>query len=752
MQLEICNLGPFSELSIELPLSGLLSLRGKSGTGKSRLSDILLWVWTGEPRTGIVNKHAKDKDKAWARLTMPSLSIYRQKNPGRREVVTADLVLEDAAADEYLAKEYGSNDLIYASSYLKQYSFHELMASSASDRLKLLQDLVMTSQRPSVYIDKVQVRSRQLASDLEEAEQKVKALDGELKGIKEKDFKVLDQVPEDLEAELKAIREEIAEAEEYMAKYHACKGAVSSLESQLEMFRINEIREVEANEISMLKERKQMYELELKRATTYAAMSKVREKAEALRAQIEKLPVLAEDVNLAALRIQEQNYESSTALFKAMGIEYTEEARKQTVEEMTAAQEQHKLAASYAKLAKLEASITTKPIYEMEDLEKWERQLELLICPHCEAGLRYVNKRLILESGTKPQIPINAEQIKKAKQEYVEYHKNAEALETLKKTLPPYQEPKWKPKQVTRLAELKVAVLTTKPAISVSTAEEGLKRRDLESQMNSLSFSDLPKERVPAEITKDIRRMETQISRLENIKREWERKCEVEADLAEAKIAAAKFTDGATDIEAKIKRRNELEDLLARFRRCAEKRRLWLKREAKRSLIKKLTEEQRMLLNIREVMVAVEYKMLGDIVSGLNVSIAEYLTVLFEKPVSVIIDLFKEVKSTHQKKNQVTLQYACEGIKGDNAAEVFSIGQRVRASIAVLLAFSSMSNLPYVIFDESIASLNDEFREAVREVVRAALPEKLIIMSHHNDTEGDYDYHICLEDLLGEKQ
>ena len=169
--------------------------------------------------------------------------------------------------------------------------------------------------------------------------------------------------------------------------------------------------------------------------------------------------------------------------------------------------------------------------------------------------------------------------------------------------------------------------------------------------------------------------------------------------------------------------------------------------ERKKEKRKVLSDELEILLKIKPKMIKVQYDLLEESVVTLNAALNNVLESIFEEPCQVMISLFKEIKTTKQIKPIVNLKYHIKGMS-DTSPKILSGGQLDRVSMALVLALSQMSAVPFLLFDESVGSLNADLREAMRTAIRSHANDKLVIVANHNDTEADYDDIIDLEGVI----
>ena len=149
---------------------------------------------------------------------------------------------------------------------------------------------------------------------------------------------------------------------------------------------------------------------------------------------------------------------------------------------------------------------------------------------------------------------------------------------------------------------------------------------------------------------------------------------------------------------------------------------------------------------IKDVMGELQYNLLDSALIDLNANLNNSLEGLFMEKVNIEISRFKEGKATGNIKSAINLIFKLKGLESDSV-RILSGGQLDRVSMALLLAFSQQSNIPWLLIDEHLASLNDELREKARLVIRNNT-DKLVLISTHNDVLGDYDNVVNIEDHI----
>lgn len=150
------------------------------------------------------------------------------------------------------------------------------------------------------------------------------------------------------------------------------------------------------------------------------------------------------------------------------------------------------------------------------------------------------------------------------------------------------------------------------------------------------------------------------------------------------------------------------------------------------------------LQKIRSCLVTAEYIVLDNVLSQINTSIAEVLDQLFVEPVSVTLRSMKQLKSEDRIKPEINCEIVVDGVECGNIREV-SGGERSRICLAMIIAFSSYSNIPFVFLDEALSALDVSSKESTINTIRKHLQNKLVIAVNHDTTKGVYDSVIALE-------
>jgi ABC-type lipoprotein export system ATPase subunit len=759
MRIQSVNLGPFEALDIEFPDKGVIKIDGKSGCGKSSFFTILTWIWTGEPRNGIIYLSAKKTDPVWGSFEYEGFKILRSKRPERLEVIDNDLIIDDKdAAAEYLSKKYGPNLLIEASSYASQETLHPLLDMSSTDRLSLIQSLIDTKEKPEKYRVIVDTKIRDLTAKIEKLDAGIKKYQ---KLVGNVDIKEIDDLEEDtVELEAKKIEKEkeLEELKIKLTEFHQLHGSLNTLKMQLQKIKIDPDSGDLDKKISECKEKKQLKEKEKLAAIKYAAELNNRNRISALKKQQDEVKnklasfgceeqIEIDKYNLKQIQRQESDFKEHTGLCAKLGIEYKEEAIKTVIVQMASDLEYYKTSTLRKKIEILKLKCRDTAKYSVEDLKKWDSLNKLLKCPNCSAGLRYDNESLHLEISDLPTIPISANEIKTEMIKIQEHQKNTNLLAEMESNITDNSEPKWPKEKCDQIILLKKIPipLILEPVISSEKLEKAIAKDKLKKQLTTIveelaaiPLTEMPPQDSPEVITKEINGIEKQITELTDIKTQKEIMNKLNKEITKHEIKLKDFIgieeahDKCTKIinkwTDKIKKILEAKSIKEKLARIKEKE----------SSKEEYATELAILGKIRKVMVTVEYDMLSEVITTLNLEVGKLLEMLFEEPFTIIIKNSKEIKSTAQKKNDINIEYHLNGNTFDST-KLLSCGQKNRVAVALTLVFSQLSEIPFLIIDEKTAFLNEDLREAMREAIRQTAADKIVLLVSHNDMSDDYD-------------
>ena len=147
---------------------------------------------------------------------------------------------------------------------------------------------------------------------------------------------------------------------------------------------------------------------------------------------------------------------------------------------------------------------------------------------------------------------------------------------------------------------------------------------------------------------------------------------------------------------------------------------------------------------IKQCLITAEYIVLDEILSEINETIADVLEHLFTEQTSVTLRSMKQLKSDERKKPEINCEIVSDGVECGNIKEM-SGGERSRICLAMVIAFSHFSQIPFVFLDEALSPLDVISKESAISTIKKFLNNKLVITVNHDTTKGVYDSVISLQ-------
>jgi len=139
----------------------------------------------------------------------------------------------------------------------------------------------------------------------------------------------------------------------------------------------------------------------------------------------------------------------------------------------------------------------------------------------------------------------------------------------------------------------------------------------------------------------------------------------------------------------------------------------------------------------RDAIVTAEMLTISALIEEINTHLANYLNVFFpDNPITIDLRLFKANEKTKVVRNQVNIQVGYRGSITDLTS--LSGGEMDRVHIAFTLALAEIFNVPLLMIDETLSSLD---REACESIVEHINKEgKCIMIIAHQISHGLFDH------------
>lgn len=729
MKIILHQIGPFKHLELNLPDLGLVCITGATGKGKSSLLRAINWILSGDGKKDIVNLDY-EKGKVYGQLEWGELYIYRQKKSDRLVVRNGNINLEDLGAQNYLINIFGANNVILASSYLVQKGNHPLIDLGISERLDLVQNLVWSLDNPNVYIDKIDSKIKTLTTEVKILQPEYQRDKIEIKS-KRKAYKFKNYEPiEPIKEKINLYREKIKALEADVSLLNKNRGKLEHIQEGISKLRI-----IDHKPLLELEREKEILKSSLENLDKWNKFTSLQKEL----LQIPETSEQWESLDLSTTLNTESKIKDQLKICHKLGINYTQSDVSQVKTDIISDSQYYGWEEIIKKIEIIESNLNP-PKLELEKLKEMESQSKSYKCPKCQTGLKLEADHLVVCNylPVPPDLDLKSE-IKKAEK----YKSDCAILSDLKRDLPQLSKPRFSKKL---LAEAQKLEFLSPPEVS-STQISNSKRRKIILDKLSFYGTVQPVETTSENLKSQLTLVQKQITEAERSIRdsksreellETQKKLTIEIEsLSISEKKMHKYADIIKELEERVIILTEMKNILE----------LEDKLKEKEKRLEALNTEVAMISKIKEKMIAVEYERLQDGINTINLATNEALTQLFEEPMEVDIQLYKEIKSTKIKKPNIHLKYNLNG-KIFETTRLLSGGQLDRISMALLLAFSQLSNIPWLLIDEYFSSLNAEIREKVREVFRSKCKDKLVIIASHIEDLGDYDYVVNIEELI----
>lgn len=493
---------------------------------------------------------------------------------------------------------------------------------------------------------------------------------------------------------------------------------------------------------------------------------------------------------LQRLQNEKANFELNKAKAAKLNIVYDEiiiDAEKHKIDTILNAQNSLKL------IKEIDQLTIDYNNYELKDFDKEKLALlkselaaakqnrDIVECPQCETGLRNANGKLVLASNK----PVSLAEINAIEKEILSNETNKkynDKKDILKQQLSSLQAllPKDIPKDVKylnaseivvikqRLTDLNKIVILDEGTYDLNLIDDILTWRDQLKEYNiifnkfneaSLNFNTLQSlfsetdtsviqdtdtiQENEKDLTRKITEHKNLITRFNN---EISKENYLNNDIAslEKKLATLQrpeiINDSPSEILKEIKMLKEKIDI----GKLANKMAIEYNNITK--LGQETEEEHKRVFytnKLQEIAKTIESQVLQDIVDNINQDLSDIVSKLFDEPITVILSLYKELKTKKQIKAVVNLQITYKGSEFNNINEL-SGGEGDRISLAVTLALNKISGSTLLLLDESLGSFDGELKEKAIECIRDHTGGKTVVCIAHEGVDGYYDQVIAL--------
>lgn len=144
----------------------------------------------------------------------------------------------------------------------------------------------------------------------------------------------------------------------------------------------------------------------------------------------------------------------------------------------------------------------------------------------------------------------------------------------------------------------------------------------------------------------------------------------------------------------------------------------------------------RALERMKVAAIETECVILQSIVDTINTTVADLVEIMFTEPITVLLHLHKETKTTSKLKPLVNLTISYKGMEYGSIDEV-SGGEASRISLALTLAIHKIAGGKFIFLDESLSTLDGATVDLCLKAIKHSNPA-LAICINHESIEGLY--------------
>lgn len=132
------------------------------------------------------------------------------------------------------------------------------------------------------------------------------------------------------------------------------------------------------------------------------------------------------------------------------------------------------------------------------------------------------------------------------------------------------------------------------------------------------------------------------------------------------------------------------------------------------------------------------YQILSSSISDINYHIEKIVSVIFTDPIEIKLNMFKQLKTKNILRPEVSLEIRYRGGVLNNIKHL-SKGERSRIVLAVTLALNTLSNIPALLLDETLAHIDQEMKESVTSILKNYATNRSLAIIAHDVISGLYD-------------
>jgi DNA repair exonuclease SbcCD ATPase subunit len=716
MKLSIKNIRQHRSLSLEIPESGLVRIKGLSGAGKTTIFDAIRHALYGD----VSGLTSWDETSSSIELTLLGCSIKRTMRPNSLRVEKGgQSYVDDEAQAEIIKTIQMTSEEFMASSYIQQEFAESLLTLSPADQLRLIQKLAFGDDDPEVTKERIKNEIQRLTADQ-------KAAEATLSLAKKMTAKASEDVIRMSKWESEP-EPKVPDIADVMASKDEAEVEISNLRK-----RINEINSNLASPGYAL-----IDSIEFKKTEFNAVKTSQEQIIQDLESRIGRVdPSTSEE----KLRLEKKKAESEMAFFAAKRAYKAISEKYKTKDKNT---KLTKYLEDQASAAEISIAETEQEIRKNEDgLAAIQRSKQRLICPVCSASLKYLGSELHPHKSELPTEMIESESelsqkisqlkslLKQKKDAHFSYVDDLKEAVKIKASTPDGV-PSFQSEQelINFISEIENQIRAAhqaskdkeslaKARVIINRAEEAL----LAAESGVEKYKDLPPK-------KDLQIAKNSLQeRLEKL-------------LQEQIVHASKISDHSKAEAALSMWQTNLQRLSEAKARLDEA-------EISETAAKKTSEEISAnlsgFLRLKDLSDSAAMQAIGSMFDSLNLQSKKYVDQLFPETGTQVYLKNRRELSSGGERAKVSLGIFHKGSQV-KAFKDLSGGEKGRLKLAFHLALADLYKSPILLIDEPFQGMDDLSRQLAIDCLENIIDNKIVLIIEHNMQDSQAEHVINIE-------
>ena len=797
MKLKLHNFRCYEDAEFDFGNEGLTLISGASGKGKSTIMMAIEFALFGSGNK--LQTYGK-RGCSVELMIENNFKVFRQKGPNR--LIVND-EFEDDAGESIIKQRFGTSML---SCYIPQNIRKTFILMSPAERLEFLESLVMSSVNVTEIKNKTKALIKKLGDEQTETLGSLRAMDITLKTV-EKPTSVQFPIKVSKENMEKAEKNEIIKNKNAKIMIRKTEERLAQLTSLLSESKVvGAVIDEKTKRVKSIEEELEKLESEHKQDHDIYEETTLREAMSKLKLLIQNKSVQDkikefENSKRQLEELKKEEHERITC--EISNIEtWVDMSRVEAIEQAELWNLEYLKLQEFRSLMKrkidVDALVKSRDLLKIEiqntmseietrkkALNDFEFQKTVYSCPHCSSKLKFSDSGLQLTEhvSTSKIIDVDAERwllehhcikrlneltTKLQKKERIIEEQETIALsikeigdvdqdaEVERQNINTYIDENIKKEN--KLEKLKKSLLTPSPAIFTLEKKNSILEKEIAT---------FPVQTPMSESEEDLRKC---ISKQESAKIVFELYKKTHSSLTLALKEAKRQLDDAIikrslissieQIEDEIQScKGELESFKEKYDKTSktlgdiekyhlyiQKYEQWKQLIDQRTLLAKQEETLRSryaaACTFKEKILEAESMSIANTINTINTHAQVFLDHFFpDDPITIRLVPFKETKES--QKPQINIEIEYKGIEHD--ISMLSGGEMSRVVLAFTLALAEIHDTPFVMLDESTASLDQELTCSVMEGLTENFGNKLVLVVAHQVVQGAFNNIVKLD-------